>query len=120
VAASGAAAACSKLRVAGLRARRAGAETAYSARLPRPRPKTFVAGPQGRDSGSDRLDHASEVDARDRVPRPTEPRRQAQEDRATAQDRPVAEIERRRTHAHQHLALADRRALDLPHGQDVG
>ena len=113
------AAACSKLRRAGLAARWSSGAEANSAKAPEVQPKTSSPGLEARDAAADRLDGPGDVRARNGLLRATQAGRHAHEEGAALHDQPVADVDRRGVDAHEHVVDADDRPVDLAELEDV-
>src|SRR4029077_9376990 len=120
-AASGTAAACSKVRFPGLGARPSWRIAMYSAKAPWPKPYTSSPGLNAVTALPGPLHRSSEVPARDRELRFADApqSRRAEQERLAADEVPVPRIGRASTHRHQHVLRAGDRHLHLGQVQDI-
>ena len=121
--ATGTAAACSNVQLAGIRATTVLAdrrELGEASREPHLR-EDVVPGGEPRDALADRLDHARDVAAGDhRAARPPEPEPQPHQERVGPHHVPVGRVEPTGVNAHRHLVAGRRRRLDLLEPEHVG
>ena len=116
----GTAAACSKVRLAGLGTTRSAAAHAYSANAPRKKPSTSSPVAQPAHVRADRLHHARRVDPghpglRLGQPHAHEPR----DERVPSQDVPVGRVERGGVHPDQHVVGPDLWQVGVRQPQDL-